>query len=69
VTSFAAAHAAYKTVKSLLYAHSIDRLDKQDILSVELVQFHQKQGFELNSLWNKSCLHADINITFCLLFL
>jgi hypothetical protein len=42
VPSFTEAHAAFKTVKSFFYVHSIGEHDEQVILNLELALFHLK---------------------------
>jgi hypothetical protein len=42
VPSFTEAHAAFETVKSFFYAHSIGKHDEQVILNMELVLFSLK---------------------------
>jgi hypothetical protein len=50
VLSFTEAHAAFEAVKSFFYAHSIDELDEQVILNLELALFHLKRKVSTEQL-------------------
>jgi hypothetical protein len=50
VPSFTEAHAAFQTVKSFFYVHSIDEHDEQVILNLELAPFRLKLKVSIKQL-------------------
>jgi hypothetical protein len=50
VQSFVEAHAAFETVKSFFYMHSIGEHDERAILSLELALFHLKRKVSTKQL-------------------
>jgi hypothetical protein len=70
-TCFPKAHAAYETVKSFLYGHSIAWLHKEKILNLELTMFHLKWKVsnKRHKFFGKSYFLSPVNINFtCLYF-
>ena len=65
-------HVAYEYVNSLFYPHSISKCGEQNILSFELVLFHQKhkaltEQLPITDLFvKKGDVHVGINVTFYL---
>lgn len=62
---------AYETIKSFLYARSIDWLHKEKILNLELTMFHLKckVSNKCHKFFGKSYFQAAVNINFiCLYF-
>jgi hypothetical protein len=73
VLSSVEALAAYKTVKSLLYAQNITKCAKHNILNLKLMLFHLKhkastKQLSVTGFFGKVYFSAGINITLSCLF-